>query len=382
MRFSEIAGQKETINRIVRNVQKGRISHAQMIVGREGAGSLAIALAYAQFVNCTDKQYFEDGNIAGDSCGKCPSCLKSEKMIHPDIHFVVPVNETKAIKKRITREFLVQWRSFLLNGSPYVGLNQWYEFIEMEKQGLINVDECNEIVNTLNYKTYESEYKIMIVWMIEKLYYSAAPKLLKILEEPPAKTLFLLVSDHPQQVLDTIMSRVQLIKLSPLKASEIAEYLDRKFQIESQKAFRLSDKYDRNLASIIEALNNEDDTDIFMDKFIEWMRICYKQTSREILNLANDFKNLGREKQKQFLNFALSQIRNAWVHHYSFKLKHLHDPEKDAFYQNFGKYLNENNIQLIYKELEEASYAVERNANQKILFTDMTLKMGMFLRSQ
>ena len=382
MRFSDIAGQKAAIHRIVQNVQKGRISHAQMIVGREGVGSLAVALAYAQFVNCTNKQFYENGELPGDSCGTCPSCLKSEKMIHPDIHFVVPVNETKAIKKRITREFLVQWRNFILNGTPYADLNQWYEFIEMEKQGLINVDECNEILNTLNYKTYESEYKIMIVWMIEKLYYSAAPKLLKILEEPPAKTLFLLVSDHPQQVLDTIMSRVQLLKLSPLKASEIAEYLEKKYQTETQKAFRLSDTYDRNLSAIIEALHNEDDSEVFMNKFIEWMRVCYKQTSRDILDQANDFKNLGREKQKQFLHFALSQIRNAWVHHYSSKLKHRHDPEKDAFYQNFGKYLNNNNIQLICAELEQAAYAVERNANQKILFTDMTLKMGMFLRTQ
>lgn len=381
MKFAELAGQRGVINRIVQNVQRGRISHAQMIVGSEGSGSLPLALAFAQFVNCTEKVYYDDHfDLYGDSCGTCPSCLKSRKMIHPDIHFVVPVNESKQSKKKITRDYLPQWRQFILERTPYSNLNQWYAFIEMEKQGIISADECNEILNTLNYKSFESEYKIMIIWMIEKLYYSAAPKILKILEEPPDKTLFLLVSDHPQQVLDTIMSRVQLIKLPKLTAAEISDYMKLYFSLDLSASVRLSDKFDRNLCAILEAMNENDDSEQFMKWFVEWMRICFKQNTLEILNLANDFRSLGREKQKQYLNFVLSQIRNAWVQEYSEKLKHLHDSSEISFYQNFGKYINSQNIQLIYKELDQALYAVERNANQRILFTDVSLKIGNYLR--
>jgi len=381
MKFADIAGQREVINRIIQNVKDSRISHAQMIAGIEGSGNLSLAMAVAQFVNCTDKQYVDmpDG-LNGDSCGQCPSCLKSHKMIHPDIHFVIPVNESKQSKKRITADYLPQWRQFIQEKTSYVTLNQWYEFIEMDKQGIISAEECNEILNTLNYKAYESEYKIVIIWMIEKLYYSAAPKILKILEEPAEKTLFLLVSDNPQKVLDTILSRVQFIKLPKLTAADIADYLYKNRSIENAEAYRLADKYDRNLTSILESLNEGDDSSEFMKQFIQWMRLCFKQNTSEILSMANEFRSIGRENQKLYLNFVLTNIRNAWAQSISGKLMHHHDSEQIDFYNNFGKYLNEVNIQLIRKELEDALYAIERNANQKILFTDVSMKIGTFLR--
>jgi DNA polymerase III subunit delta' len=383
MKFSEIAGQKEVINRIVQNVKIGRISHAQMIVGKEGSGSLSLALAFAQFVNCTNKQYApENSELHGDSCGECPSCYKSKKLIHPDIHFVLPVNETKQIKKKLTKYFMPAWRDFIQSRSAYVGINQWYDFIEMEKQGIISADECNEILNTLNYKTYESEYKIMIIWMVEKLYYSAAPKILKILEEPPQKTLFLLVSDNPFSILDTIISRVQMIKLSKLSVNDIVKYLDLHYSTPQSTAVKLCDAYDCNLNAIIEALNHEDISAQFMKLFVEWMRICFKQNTSQILSLSNEFKEMGREKQKQYLQFAITQIRNAWVQKISTKLYHCHSSEHDSFYKNFGKYLHETNTQLIRKELELTYYAIERNANHKILFTDTSLKIGNLLKLQ
>lgn len=383
MKFADIAGQKEIINRIVSNVRDGRISHAQLFTGTEGSGSLALALAYAQFVNCTNKQYFSDDvELHGDSCGECASCLKSNKLIHPDLHFVFPINETKSVKKGISRDFMPNWRQFLSEKSPYVTLNQWFEFIDMEKQGIISAEECNEILNTLSYKTYEGEYKIMIIWMIEKLYYSAAPKILKILEEPPDKTLFLMVSNNPGQVLDTILSRVQILKLPRLKALEITEYLEKNHSTETQFNIRLADKYDNNLATILEAMNQEDKTSDYMSRFIDWMRACYKQDTRLILEQSVFFRELGREKQKQYLQFALSQIRNAWVNHISRNLLHFHDPEQKDFYQNFGKYLNHSNISGISSELEKASYGIERNGNQRFIFIDTSLKIGNFLKGK
>jgi len=383
MKFAEIAGQRETINRIVTNVRSGRISHAQLFAGVEGSGSLALTLAYAQFVNCTDKQYFDESHeIIGDSCGNCPSCLKSKKLIHPDIHFVIPVNETKNIKKGITRDFLPLWRKFLSERSPYVTLNQWYDFIEMQKQGIISAEECNEILNTLSYKTYEGEYKIMIIWMIEKLFYSAAPKLLKILEEPPDKTLFLLVANNPGQILDTILSRVQITKLPRLKTSEISTYLEHSYSANNQTSVKLADKYDNNLASVLEAMNQEDYSARFMIQFIEWMRVCYKQDTKLIIDESVKFRELGREKQKQFLQFVISQIRNAWVLPISRNLLHFHDPEQQGFYQNFGKSLNSKNIEKIWEELEKAGHAIERNGNQRFIFTDTSLKIGNYLKER
>ncbi len=382
MKFADLAGQKEIINRILENIKNGRVSHAQMFISSEGSGALPLALAYAQYINCTDKQFFshDSAKIKTDSCGECPSCNKSRKMIHPDIHFVVPVNESKKVSKGITRDFLPLWRKFIIENSAYINLNQWYNYIEIEKQGIISAEECNEIINTLTYKAYESEYKVMIIWMIEKLYYSAAPKLLKILEEPSDKTLFLLISENPQQVLETIMSRAQLIKIPRLHVSDITDYLSSKHGIEYQKSVRLSDRYNRNLSDILGNLRNELDAEHKFKQFSEWMRICFKQNMQQIISMSKDFKNLGRENQKLFFNYSLSQIRNAWVNKYSEKLKEMHEPTQIEFYNKFGKYLNSENVFLLHNELENGILGVERHANQRILFTDITLKIGNYLK--
>lgn len=385
MRFADIAGQRELINRTVKNVKVSRVAHAQMIIGHEGSGGLAFALAYAQFVNCTDKQYYtEDSEIHGDSCGKCYSCVKSQKLIHPDIHFVLPLTTTKKFPKKVlSKEFLPDWRNFIFENSAYVNLNQWYDYIEVEnKQGIISAEECNEILSTLSYKTYESEYKIMIIWMIEKLFHSAAPKLLKILEEPPEKTLFLLVSDNHHLVLDTIMSRVQLLKLNRLTYSEIYNYLNSKYSVEKSKVVKYTDMLNSNLDEIRETVLNDQDKDEFIKFFIEWMRTCYRVQTDVILSQSNTFKDFGRERQKQFLSFSSKQIRNAYVSRFSKMLLQYHDSEKIDFYTNFGNYLNINNIEKISEEIDNAINAVERNGTAKILFTHLSFKLGQYLKTK
>lgn len=383
MKFAELAGQKEAANLIVDNVRLGRISHARLVIGHNGSGNLAMALAFAQYVNCTDKQWFgEEAPLKGDSCGNCPSCVKSNKMIHPDIHYIVPVTTTKDVpKKPLTRDFLPQWRSFIQQKSPYVNVNQWFEYIEVEnKQGIISADECNEMLATLNYKTYESEYKIVIIWMIEKLYYAAAPKILKILEEPPEKTLFLLVSDHPQLILDTILSRVQLLKLNKPTHLEVASYLQQFYKLEQQKAVQLCDRYDSNLVKIIESLDSSSDEEEFMEKFVEWMRQCFKLNTEMINAFAIEFRDLGREKQKQYLQFVAVQLRNAWVGVKHPTLLNCHLSEQSTFYSNFGKYLHADNLPSILKEIEKAIFGIERNGNPRFIFTDASFIIGKSLQ--
>ena len=194
--------------------------HAQLFLGPEGSGKLPLALAYAQYINCQNRQ--ED-----DSCGHCPSCIKFNKLIHPDLHFVYPVSKTKdSSDKPTSKEFLKPWRELVLENNGYINLTDWYEKIDIEKkQGIINADDCNNIIKTLSYKSFESEYKIMIIWMVEKLFHSAAPKILKILEEPPEKTLFILISENPDIIINTILSRTQLVKIPKIANNDLYQEL-------------------------------------------------------------------------------------------------------------------------------------------------------------
>ncbi len=383
MQFKDIVGQKDIINSLVKNVLNNRVSHAQMLIGYEGSGNLNIALAYSQFVNCTNKQIFDDSSlIYADSCGECPSCLKSAKLIHPDIHFVFPITTTKKhSKKVVSKEFYPEWRKFVQENNGFITLDDWYNFIEVEnKQGIISAEECNEIINTLNYKTFESEYKVVIIWMIEKLYYSAAPKILKLLEEPPEKTLFLLIANDYQQILDTILSRIQFIKLGKPSRAEIQEYLNKHFDIPQESIAQLCFKHNNNITEIISSIKNVNDDNKFMNFFVEWMRACYRGQIDSIIKFADEFRSFGREKQKNFFEFCSVQIRNSFYASYSERLLKYHDSEQSNFYQNFGKYLRPKNADLIYTELNKGVHLIERNANPKILFTDISLKIGTFLK--
>ena len=200
MLFKDVIGHNDLKSRLLLSVKEGRIPHAQLFFGPEGSGNLPLAFAYAQYLNCKNRQ-------PEDSCGLCPSCIQFQKLAHPDLHFIYPVATTTTIKEKPkSLDFIAQWREFLLSNNCYVSLNDWYETIEIEKkQGIINKDDCNEIVRLLGYKSYESEYKVMVIWMVEKLFHAAAPKILKILEEPPDKTVFLLITENTDLILSTII---------------------------------------------------------------------------------------------------------------------------------------------------------------------------------
>ena len=274
MKFSEIPGNKQIKNNLIQTVLDQRVSHAQLFFGPEDSAKLPLAIAYAQFINCTDKQgtglkeFTNDdlrilNSLASgiDSCGVCPSCVKYQKLVHPDLHFIYPVATTKrVIKKPQSKHFIEEWRAFLLENNFESGLQNWYEAIGIEnKQGIINADDCNEIITTLSYKSYESDYKVMIIWMVEKLFYSAAPKILKILEEPPEKTLFILISEEPDQIIKTILSRTLMVKIPKSTAS-------------------------RNI-------KNEDDTEHFIT-FRQWMRGCYGGKIAELIRFASEIPHL------------------------------------------------------------------------------------------
>ncbi|MCK9613036.1 MAG: hypothetical protein PHR81_00890 [Bacteroidales bacterium] len=387
MKFIEITGQLQIKNYLVKTVKNSRVSHAQLFLGSEGSGKLALAIAYAQFICCTNKQYFENkDDLQGDSCGICPSCVKFKKLIHPDIHFFFPVTTSDEVKSKPKSEnYIKQWRNFLIDNDYYVSLNDWYDTIDVKnKQGIINADDCDEMIKKISLKAYESEYKIVIIWMAEKLYHAAAPKILKILEEPPQKTLFILVSEKHEQILKTILSRTQLVKIPRLKAKEISQFLVQKYQANEVQARKIANISDGNILYAKTLFADDEEEKDNMINLRNWLRICYRFNKEDVLELnhfIDDISKIGREKQKSFFAYALKIIRSSSLqNHGNEKLLNLLDEEKE-FIEKFAKVLTTDKIPYVAEEFNKAIYYIERNANPKILFMNLTFLLNQIMRS-
>jgi len=345
MKFADIEGNLEIKRRLIQTVKDQRVSHAQLFFGPEGNDKLALAIAYAQFINCTNKQGIHPAsNIQPDSCGTCPSCIKYQKLIHPDLHFIFPVATTKRVpKKPQSKHFLEDWRRYLLEKNYRVSLQGWYETIEIEnKQGIINADDCNEIITTLGYKSYESDYKVMIIWMVERLYYSAAPKILKILEEPSEKTLFLLIADDPDQIIKTILSRTLMVRI-PLPSGQL--------------------------------LIRSEETIQHFELFRRWMRACYGRNILELTVMASELSKPGREKQKDFLNYGLKIIGFCASLNYRNHLPEEFKGEELKFIRGFSPYISHEVLTGFNELFNAAIFHVERNIHGPTLFLDLSLKI-------
>ena len=371
MLFRNIIGQEDIKKRLIRSVKENRISHAQLILGPEGSGKLALAIAYAQYISCENKK--ED-----DSCGECRSCVKYEKLIHPDLHFLYPFAATK--ESPISASHIADWRKLLIKNNCYISLSDWYKAIGMDqKQGIINASDCNEVIKTLSLKSYESEYKVMIIWMIEKLFHSAAPKLLKILEEPPDKTLFILICENNEQVISTILSRTQIIKISGIKDKELMNVLTQKHDILPKRANEIVRMAEGNYKeAIMLASNSFDDTNFILLK--DWMRKCYKDAVKDIIEWVDKFSKAGRENHKSFLLNAIRIFRESMLVRVGISDLIKSEGDELKFASDFSPFINTNNTALIIKEFNDAIFHIERNANPKILFLDLSLKMTELIK--
>jgi len=373
MKFKDITGLEETKKHLIQTVSDNRISHAQLFLGPEGSGNLALALAYAQYINCTNKQ-------DGDSCGTCSSCVKFEKLIHPDLHFIFPVAKTKEVKEASSRDntFLSKWREILLEKDYHFSLNEWYKKIGIEnKQGSINTQDAKSVVQTLSYKSYESEYKIMLIWMPELLHLSAAPRLLKIIEEPPEKTLFLFIANNTDKIIKTILSRTQIFKIPSYNKAEIKSYfLDKTTPEKADIAAHLSN------GNIIAARKTIEVSEIDKYNFVtfrNWMRICFKADFLAIADFVNNISKHVREEQKNFLRYSLNLVRFCVVKNYSGdELVRLAGEEK-KFVNDFSPFINNKNAEQIYTEINNAIYHIERNAKSEIIFTDLSIKLSRLI---
>lgn len=376
MLFSQIIGHEDIKKKLIQSVKENRIAHAQLFLGPEGTGKLALAIAYAQYINCTNKR-------ENDSCGECPSCKKFNALAHPDLHFIFPSTTNKNVKKDPESDlFLTEWREYLTSCDCYASLPNWYNALDIEnKQGLINVRDASTIIRKLNLKSYEAEYKVVIIWMAERLNTEAANRLLKLVEEPPEKTLFILVSENQEELLMTIRSRTVLMKIPKLTYNDVSEALVKKFNCNAENAHNAAVLSNGNWILATNYVDNQDEEKIYFTFFQKWMRYCFKFNAPELIDfIANDIKSLGREKQKEFLAYGLNLFHNALFINNGLINNVLLPEDEKAFLRNFAPFISNNNIDLITELFEESIRQIERNGNAQLIFLDDSFKIFNYFK--
>jgi DNA polymerase-3 subunit delta' len=371
MQFKDVVGQQELKKKLVATVKDARVSHAQLFEGAAGYGGLPMALAYAQFISCKNK--------GDDSCGTCPSCIKYTKLIHPDLHFVFPVNTTKKVKdKAVSDNFLTEWRKLVID-TKYFSEQEWYEYIGIDKQGNISAYEAEKILLKLNYKPFESDNKIMIIWLPERLNSTSANRLLKLIEEPPEHTIFIFVAENGNNILPTIYSRTQRIKFHPIKEEDIVSHLQ-ELGFNEKDVFTASRLSEGDYIKATQTLQASESTKTNFDNFKQFMRLAYQNDILGLLEWAEYMSAFGREKQKSFLIFAERLIRENFILN-----KNIEDIvylgfEELEWARKFSPFITESNVLDLYKQLDICIPQISQNGNAKIIFTDLALKVRALIR--
>lgn len=362
MQFKDIVGQDAVKHRLLNSVKENRVSHAQLFLGPEGSGSLPLAVAYAQYVSCEDKQ-------PDDSCGVCSSCRKYQKLMHPDLHFSYP---TFGLPKETAIDFIESWRTAFLENN-YLNLNIWRSYLDAgNKQANINIEECHQIIKKLSLKPFESVYKVLILWLPEYLD-KQGNALLKIIEEPQPNTLFLLVAESQDRILNTILSRTQLVKIPQLSYNDIKDHLVKVYNQTEEAAAGIAYLCNGNLTEALTML--QEDHNGYHDLFVNWLRLCFANKGIEMMRLVDQLSKLGRENQKNFLRYGINFLRECCLLlSGAASLVHLPPAELETA-QKMTNVMDIQQGQDIVAELEKAHYHVERNANPKILFLDVSLQI-------
>ena len=382
MMFHEVIGQEHIKNHLTTSADNGRISHAQLFVGPEGCGTLPMAIAYAQYILCKNQNGENtEGNAA---CN-----LKFKNLSHPDLHFAFPVATTDKVKKHpVASNFLEEWRE-LLKEQPYGNLFDWYKKLGIEnKQGQIGVDEAQDIVKSLALKSFEGGYKIMIIWMAEKMNTSAANKLLKLIEEPPEKTIFILIAEDEEQIINTILSRCQVLHFPPLAEEDIKNTLIKQFDLAETDATKIAHQANGNYNKACDLVYHDSEDLQFEEWFVFWVRSAFKAKGNkaaihDLISWSETIAKTGRETQKQFLHFCLDYFRQAMLLNYNAPDLVFIEPKTEGFkLENFAPFVHGNNIMDISNELQEAIYHIERNANAKIVLTDLSIKLTRLLHKK
>lgn len=373
MYFKDIIGQESTIALLRSAVAEGRVPHAQLICGGEGTGKLAVAIAYARYLCCTHRN-------GEDACGECPSCKKFDKLVHPDLHFAFPIYKKESTKPAYSDDFIDKWRQAITD-NPYLNLNQWMSHIGTEnQQGLIYASQSEEIIRKLTLKSSEGNYKVMIIWMAEKMNGECSNKLLKMIEEPPAQTVFLLIAENPDLLLPTIQSRVQRLPLRPVEEEVIARALCDRYGLSDSDARQIAHASAGNWLQAVEAIHLGSRSKEYIELFMALMRRSYARDLKGMRQWADTVAGMGREPQKNFLIYCQRMIRESFICNFHRPEINYMNVDEANFTTRFAPFVNEKNIFGIMDELSEAQRHIEQNVNAKMVFFDLALKMIMLLK--
>lgn len=382
MQFSEILGQEYIKSHLTKSAASGRIPHAQLFIGPEGSGTLPMAIAYAQYILCNNSGPENEGG--NESCN-----LKFESVSHPDLHFIYPTVTTDSVKtKPKSIDFLTEWREFVQE-HPYGGLFDWYRTLGVQnKQGEIRVEDAESILKSLALKSYEGGYKVIIIWMADKMNIASSNKLLKLLEEPTDKTLFLLISENEEDIIQTIRSRCQVLHFNALNENVIAQTLVTRENIDPRTAKKVAHQAQGNFNKALHLLHEDGEELPFEEWFVLWVRAAFRAKGNasainDLILWSEQIASLGRETQKKFLQFCIDMFRQALLLNYQTTSLVYMEPKVEKFkLENFAPFVNGNNINEIFKELSDAIYHIERNGNAKIILTDLSIKLTRLIHKK
>jgi DNA polymerase III subunit delta' len=372
MNFSSIPGLADVKKVLVEAARENHIAHAQLFVGADGALNLPLALAFATYLHCENKG--ED-----DSCGICPACSKNTKFVHPDTHFVFPLSNVKGDKDedRFKAEILKSWRSFLTE-NPFGQLDDWTNYYGGEdKLALISREESREIVKSLSLKPFESPYKVMIIWQPELMHPSAANGILKILEEPPPKTYFILVTNAADRLLPTIISRTQIVTVPLMADDEMESFLINRYKLEEGRARKIAHLADGSLPLAIKLLDKEEDNNA--QQFTDWMRACFKKNYGVLVSFADHYHGLDKLSQRNLMSYSINMLRETMLHVAGASPINRTRGDELKFVQDFSKVMSVDKIEKSFSLINEASYHLERNGSAKMIFLDLSLKLSKTL---
>jgi DNA polymerase-3 subunit delta' len=373
MQFKDVIGQAEIKQRLIQTVFEDRIPHAQLFAGPRGNGKLALALAFAQYINCPDK-------IRNDSCGSCNSCRKYSKLIHPDLHFTIPVIKTSAIKNPISDDYISKWRQYF-GENPYPQYEKWMDLISEEnKQGAIYVDEAKDLIHKLNQKSYEAEYKVSIIWLPETMNATCANKILKCLEEPPSRTIFILISEAEEKLLGTIRSRCQFVRIPKISDHDIHAALTNILESDKINPATIARLAGGNYILALEIMNNDELRTFNFLQFTLIMRYGYGRKLQEILSWSEEIAGIGRVRQLDFLKYCSEFLRENFLNNLKEPDLIYMNEQENEFSQKFSPFINEKNVLLLFWEFEKAYSDISMNGNAKLIFTDLGLKVSKLIR--
>ena len=390
MQFKDIIGQRTLINQLTRIIDDGKVSHAQLFVGDMGYGTFALALAYIQYLNCQNRQHYTidnpDTQLAADSCGECPSCKKINALMHTDLHIIFPNTTTKRVEKNpSSADFYNEFREYFTANKGYCSMDGWFRYLNVEeKQGIINVRDGNSLIRELSLKTYESKYKTAIVWLPEKMNLETANKLLKTIEEPSENTLILLVSEEREQLLSTIISRTQPINIRRIDNASLAAHLAKEHpDLPGETIEKIASAADGNYLTAKEYISQAAQQHKFAELFVNWMRKLFKLDIAPLSKMVDQISNLGREQQKQFLQYVLDVMRACLLKNLTGKESpYILSFGDEKFANAFPNMITIRNIEKIEKDINESIFNISRNAYDKITFMALSFAISKSLKNR